>query len=76
MVRPAESIAETQFQRGRQLSAGQTLVVREDSSNNPGTYVLKGPGHVEQGGRSHPNRDQTRCSRACLLRKHGRFTRG
>ena len=40
------TIAETQPQRGRQLSADQTLVVREDSSNNPGTYVLKGPGHV------------------------------
>jgi hypothetical protein len=24
----------------------KTLVVREDSSNAPGTYVLKGPGHV------------------------------
>lgn len=24
----------------------KTLVVREDSSNTPGTYVLKGPGHV------------------------------
>src|SRR4029434_5530563 len=24
----------------------KTLVVREDSSNKPGTYVLKGPGHV------------------------------
>ena len=24
----------------------KTLVVREDSSNNPGSYVLKGPGHV------------------------------
>jgi hypothetical protein len=24
----------------------KTLVVREDSSNSPGTYVLKGPGHV------------------------------
>ena len=23
-----------------------TLVVREDSSNNPGRYVLNGPGHV------------------------------
>ena len=34
-LRPLESIAETQLQRGRQLSADQTLVVREDSSNNP-----------------------------------------
>jgi len=24
----------------------KTLVVREDSSNSPGTYILKGPGHV------------------------------
>ena len=24
----------------------KTLVVREDGSNNPGSYVLKGPGHV------------------------------
>jgi hypothetical protein len=24
----------------------KTLVVREDSSNSPGTYVLNGPGHV------------------------------
>jgi hypothetical protein len=24
----------------------KTLVVREDSSNTPGSYVLKGPGHV------------------------------
>jgi DNA-binding XRE family transcriptional regulator len=24
----------------------KTLVVREDSSNKPGTYVLNGPGHV------------------------------
>ena len=24
----------------------KTLVVREDSSNKPGTYVIKGPGHV------------------------------
>jgi hypothetical protein len=24
----------------------KTLVVREDSSNTPGTYVLKGPGHI------------------------------
>ena len=24
----------------------KTLVIREDSSNKPGTYVLKGPGHV------------------------------
>ena len=24
----------------------KTLVVREDSSNNPGEYVLNGPGHV------------------------------
>ena len=24
----------------------KTLVVREDSSNNPGRYVLNGPGHV------------------------------
>jgi hypothetical protein len=24
----------------------KTLVVREDSSNKPGSYVLKGPGHV------------------------------
>jgi hypothetical protein len=24
----------------------KTLVVREDSSNNPGSYVLNGPGHV------------------------------
>jgi len=24
----------------------KTLVVREDKSNAPGTYVLKGPGHV------------------------------
>ena len=24
----------------------KTLVVREDSSNTPGTYVLNGPGHV------------------------------
>ena len=24
----------------------KTLVVREDSSNNPGSYVLKGPNHV------------------------------
>jgi len=23
----------------------KTLVIREDSSNNPGTYVLKGPAH-------------------------------
>ena len=23
----------------------KTLVVREDSSNNSGTYVVKGPGH-------------------------------
>jgi len=25
---------------------GKTLVVREDSSNKPGTYVIRGPGHV------------------------------
>ena len=25
----------------------KTLVVREDSSNNPGTYVIRGPGHVK-----------------------------
>jgi hypothetical protein len=25
--------------------AAKTLVIREDSSNNPGTYVLKGPSH-------------------------------
>ena len=24
----------------------KTLVVREDSSNQPGTYVIRGPGHV------------------------------
>ena len=24
----------------------KTLVVREDSSNKPGTYVVRGPGHV------------------------------
>jgi outer membrane receptor protein involved in Fe transport len=24
----------------------KTLVVREDSSNKPGTYVIRGPGHV------------------------------
>jgi hypothetical protein len=24
----------------------KTLVVREDRSNTPGSYVLKGPGHV------------------------------
>ena len=24
----------------------KTLVIREDSSNKPGTYVLNGPGHV------------------------------
>jgi len=24
----------------------KTLVVREDRSNNPGTYVLDGPGHI------------------------------
>ena len=24
----------------------KTLVVREDSSNSPGPYILKGPGHV------------------------------
>jgi len=24
----------------------KTLVVREDRSNSPGTYVLNGPGHV------------------------------
>jgi hypothetical protein len=24
----------------------KTLVVREDSSNTPGTYVIRGPGHV------------------------------
>jgi hypothetical protein len=30
----------------------KTLVVREDSSNTPGTYVLKGPGHVvDKGGK-------------------------
>jgi hypothetical protein len=25
----------------------KTLVVREDSSNKPGTYVIRGPGHVK-----------------------------
>src|SRR5215467_9012907 len=30
----------------------KTLVVREDSSNSPGTYILKGPGHVvDKGGK-------------------------
>src|SRR5678816_3098861 len=25
----------------------KTLVVREDSSNKPGTYLIRGPGHVK-----------------------------
>ena len=50
----------------------KTLVVREDSSSNPGRYVLNGRGHVlNKAGGSRPNSDQARHSRACLLRKHG-----
>ena len=51
-----------------------TLVVREDSSNNPGRYVLNGRGsRCEQGRGNRPNSDQTRHARARLLRRHGRF---
>jgi hypothetical protein len=28
----------------------KTLVVREDSSNKPGTYVIRGPGHMNKAG--------------------------
>ena len=52
----------------------KTLVVRADGSNNPGRYVLnRAWSRCEQTRRSHPDRDQTRRSSACLLRKHGRF---
>ena len=55
----------------------KTLVVREDRSNTPGSYVLNGRGHVvNKKGEVDPNRDQTRHSGAYLLRKCRRFTHG
>ena len=35
----------------------KTLVVREDNSNSPGRYVLKGLVSSEQARRNHPDRD-------------------
>jgi hypothetical protein len=54
----------------------KTLVVRADGSNSPGLCSQRAWSRCEQAGRSHPDRDQTWHSSACLLRKHGRFAYG
>ena len=47
-VQVTGTIIRTMIEEGAAASyqPAKTLVVREDSSNAPGTYVLKGPGHV------------------------------
>jgi hypothetical protein len=55
----------------------KTLVVREDRSNTPGSYVLNGRGHVvNKNGEVIQTAIQTRHSGAYLLRKCRRFTHG
>ena len=61
---------------GRQLSARQNSR-RSRGPLKSGQLCSQWAGsRCEQEGRSHPNRDQTRRSRACLLRKHRRFAYG
>jgi len=47
-VKVTGKIIRTMIEEGAAASyqPRNTLVVREDSSNNPGRYVLNGPGHV------------------------------
>ena len=47
-VKVTGTIIRTMIEEGAAASyqPRKTLVVREDSSNNPGRYVLNGPGHV------------------------------
>ena len=51
----------------------RTLVIREDNSNERGALCSQRTWtRCEQRRPSHPNCDQTRRPRACLLRKHQR----
>ena len=54
----------------------KTLVVREDSSMLRALMFSGAWSRCGQGGQSHPNRDQTRRSCACLLHKRRRFAYG
>ena len=41
-----QTITEIEEGAATSYQPAKTLVIREDSSNKPGTYVLKGPGYV------------------------------